>query len=262
MTVTLLLYTVVFLVGVAGGCTGVGGVIIVPLLLYLTGMTSHVAMGTTLFSFMFTAGLSALLYARKGDIDWGMSGLLLLGAVPCSYGGAQVKAMLGGDILNLILATVILAASWFALRPVNSQGLACMVKGHPLRIPMLMGVGAMSGTVTGLTGVGGGALSIALLMLLGIPPLTVVGVAQAFGFPSAVAGTIGNIQHGAVDYSMGLTLAVLQVLGLLWGVRLAHIMDTAKLRLLVVGLCISTGLFIFATSLRPFLPPSFLSFLQ
>ncbi|MFR7889537.1 MAG: sulfite exporter TauE/SafE family protein, partial [Bilophila wadsworthia] len=36
-----------FIVGFLVGCTGMGGIILIPALVYLSGLSSHVAMGTT-----------------------------------------------------------------------------------------------------------------------------------------------------------------------------------------------------------------------
>ena len=46
-----------FIVGFLVGCTGMGGIILIPSLVYLAGLTSHVAMGTSLFTFIFTTSL-------------------------------------------------------------------------------------------------------------------------------------------------------------------------------------------------------------
>ncbi len=250
---TAILYFLTFCVGITGGCTGTGGIIIVPLLMYIGGMGAHLAMGTTLYSFIFTSALTAWLYARKGEMDWPIAFWLVVGAVPFSYGGAMLKAILGGPTLNLLLALVILVATGLALHPVSAQGYSFMRPGTWLRALTLTLVGAASGLVTGLTGAGGGSLSIALMMLLGVPPLAVVAASQAFGLPSTIAGTIGNLQNNAVDFQMGNILAGLQVIGTLWGVHLAHKLNTAKLRLLVIGLCLGTGLFILIASLKPFI---------
>ena len=51
-----------FIVGFLVGCTGMGGIILIPALVYLSGLSSHVAMGTTLFTFIFTASLCSWLY--------------------------------------------------------------------------------------------------------------------------------------------------------------------------------------------------------
>lgn len=55
-----------FIVGFLVGCTGMGGIILIPALVYLSGLSSHVAMGTTLFTFIFTTSLCSWLYIRLG----------------------------------------------------------------------------------------------------------------------------------------------------------------------------------------------------
>lgn len=59
-----------FIVGFLVGCTGMGGIILIPALVYLSGLSSHVAMGTTLFTFIFTTSLCSWLYIRLGHVDW------------------------------------------------------------------------------------------------------------------------------------------------------------------------------------------------
>ena len=59
-----------FIVGFLVGCTGMGGIILIPALVYLSGLSSHVAMGTTLFTFIFTTSLCSWLYIRRGHVDW------------------------------------------------------------------------------------------------------------------------------------------------------------------------------------------------
>ena len=59
-------------VGVMVGLMGVGGgVVLIPALVYLTGMTQHVAQGTSLLLQLPPIGLGALLlYWKKGNVNW------------------------------------------------------------------------------------------------------------------------------------------------------------------------------------------------
>ena len=52
---------VCFLVGFLGAVTGVGGVLIPPVLMFAGGMETHVAMGTALASFFPLSLLSAVI---------------------------------------------------------------------------------------------------------------------------------------------------------------------------------------------------------
>ena len=81
-----------FIVGFLVGCTGIGGIILIPALVYLSGLSSHVAMGTTLFTFIFTTSLCSWLYIRLGHVDWKATIPICIGGFLFTYVGADVKA--------------------------------------------------------------------------------------------------------------------------------------------------------------------------
>ena len=97
-----------FIVGFLVGCTGLGGIILIPALVYLSGLSSHVAMGTTLFTFIFTTSLCSWLYIRLGHVDWKATIPICIGGFLFTYVGADVKAFTAAPYLNLILALLIL----------------------------------------------------------------------------------------------------------------------------------------------------------
>ena len=102
-----------------------------------------------------------------------------------------------------------------------------------------------TGVLVGLTGIGGGLLLYAaLLLLLGrVRPGQVVGTDLAFGAVLASAAALAHVAVGTVDYRLvGLLLAG-SVPGVLLGVRLAGIAPPRALR---AGLCVC----ILATGLR------------
>jgi uncharacterized membrane protein YfcA len=87
-------------------------------------------------------------------------------------------------------------------------------------IPMLVGVGALIGLLSGLFGVGGGFLLTPLLMFLRIPPI----VAATSGSAAIVAAsTTGTLQHSrahTVDYKMGFMLFAGASVGSVAGVEI------------------------------------------
>ena len=63
-----LLLAVAVVVGALIGTVGVGGILLIPALSGIVGMSTHTAMGTSLFSFLFTGLLGTWLYQRHGSI--------------------------------------------------------------------------------------------------------------------------------------------------------------------------------------------------
>ncbi len=76
--------------GVLAGMLGVGGGFIrMPLLIYLLGIPTHVAVGTDLFEIVFSAGYGTLTHAVKGNVDVLMALVMQTGAAV----GAQIGAV-------------------------------------------------------------------------------------------------------------------------------------------------------------------------
>ena len=221
-----------FIVGFLVGCTGMGGIILIPALVYLSGLSSHVAMGTTLFTFIFTTSLCSWLYIRLGHVE------------------ADVKAFTAAPYLNLILALLILLAGALVFCPVRGRRFSFMEEGRRSRFWVLFAVGSGVGFVAGLTGAGGPVLSVPIMIALGFPPLIAIGAGQVYSVPVALSGSAANFLHGAIDYKVGALMIVIQILGILLGVYMANRMDTTKLRKMVAWVCLFCGGFILVNAIR------------
>jgi hypothetical protein len=79
-----------FITGVLAGALGVGGGFIrMPMLVYVIGVPTHVAIGTDLFEIMFSSGYGTLTHALKGNVDILMALVMQTGAAM----GAQIGAV-------------------------------------------------------------------------------------------------------------------------------------------------------------------------
>lgn len=79
-----------FVSGVLAGFLGVGGGFIrMPILVYVLGVPTHVAIGTDLFEIIFSAGFGTLTHAIKGNVDILIALIMQTGAAV----GAQIGAM-------------------------------------------------------------------------------------------------------------------------------------------------------------------------
>jgi len=99
------------IVGLLAGFFGIGGgFLIVPGLVFATGMPMLAAIGTSLFS-VGTFGLTtALNYARSGMLDWMVAGLYIAGGIAGGFIGAKVATRVGKSekgTLNLIFALLV-----------------------------------------------------------------------------------------------------------------------------------------------------------
>jgi len=77
-------------VGVLSGVVGIGGgIMFVPALIWLTGMSQHKAQGTSLGALLAPVGLLAFIeYYRKGNADIRLAALLAIGFFVGGFFGA------------------------------------------------------------------------------------------------------------------------------------------------------------------------------
>jgi uncharacterized membrane protein YfcA len=87
------------------------------------------------------------------------------------------------------------------------------------------------------------------MMILGYAPLTAVATSQVLQIVAATSGSIENLRHGFIDFRIALLVTIFELLGVVAGVRLAHIASALALRRLAAVLCIITGGFLLARSL-------------
>jgi uncharacterized membrane protein YfcA len=79
-----------FLTGLLAGVLGVGGGFIrMPMMVYLIGVPTHVAVGTDLFEVVISAGFGTVTHALKGNVDVLMALVMQTGAAI----GAQIGAV-------------------------------------------------------------------------------------------------------------------------------------------------------------------------
>ncbi len=96
--------------GFMGGLVGIGGgVIIVPALVMLLGMSQHAAQGTSLMMILFPVGILGVLnYYKQGYVDFKYAGLLAIGFFVGSYLGSKFSLSLPQLTVKRIFAVVMM----------------------------------------------------------------------------------------------------------------------------------------------------------
>ena len=245
----LALAAIALAVGFFIGTVGVGGVLLIPALIWLAGVPVHQATATALLSFLFTGLLGTGLYQRRGSIDWNITLPVLTGASIFSYLGAKANAMVNVHTLTLIIALVIIFAGTYILFPARHENGNHRDGRSRAQQFLLLIVGAFAGFGSGLSGAGGPLFSVPIMLALSFVPLAVVGTSQVLQIVAALAGTMGNLQFGSVDFLHAGWITLFELAGVVAGVRAAHVASVTVLRRMAAGLCLLTGLLMLARSL-------------
>lgn len=244
-----LLAVLALVIGVFIGTVGIGGILLIPALSVFLGLSTHVSMATALFSFLFTGIAGTCLYQRHGSIDWHITVPVCVGAVLFAYLGALVNSRADVLFLRNLLSLVIIFAGVYTLRPWRqTRKLQYDPKSRSQR-NLLLGIGASVGFASGLTGTGGPVLSVPIMMIFGFAPLTTIATSQVLQIAIGLSGSVGNMVHGQIDFYSGFWVTVLELAGVMIGVRLAHRANAQQLRRCVAILCIIVGVFILCSPL-------------
>ena len=96
--------------GMLSGLIGIGGgIIIIPALVLLFGLTQHQAQGTTLALLIPPIGiLAAWIYYKQGFVDVRVALFIILGFVAGSYLGAKVATHMNGAMLERVFGCALL----------------------------------------------------------------------------------------------------------------------------------------------------------
>uniref|UniRef100_A0A7C4EJH7 Probable membrane transporter protein n=1 Tax=Fundidesulfovibrio putealis TaxID=270496 RepID=A0A7C4EJH7_9BACT len=237
-----------FFVGALIGMVGIGGILLIPAITAFAGMEVRQAMATALFSFIFTAVVGTWLFHRRGSIDWVIAVPICAGALLFGYLGALANAHVDTAWLNMALALVIVFAGAYVLLPHSRHQPFAFDRRNTGHLALLGGIGGAVGFVSGLTGVGGPVLSVPIMVVLGFAPLTAIATGQVIQVAAACSGTVGNLVHGFIDFGAASWLTVVQLAGLILGVRFAHSFGSGLLRRMVAVVCLGVGGFLFARS--------------
>lgn len=99
--------------GVLSGLVGIGGgILIVPSLVLLFGMTQHQAQGTSLAVLIPPVGiLAAMTYYKEGLIDLRVAGLICAGFVIGALFGAKISISLSDAVMKKVFGGILLLVS-------------------------------------------------------------------------------------------------------------------------------------------------------
>ena len=237
MTMTLQLALACLAIGLLVGAVGVGGILLPSALTVTAGLAIHQSMAISLLTFVFTGLAGTLAFQRRGSIDWALARPMAAGVAVSAWAGAWTSSLVAAPALSLILSLLIVAAGLASLR-----GGAAPARVPAMRRGLLLAAGAATGFLSGLTGVGGPVLAVPLLLALGFPLLTSIGVGQVVQVAGALSGSAANLALGTVDFALAAQVGVIEIAGVLAGAALVHRIDLRLAQRCVAIVCVFTGL--------------------
>ncbi len=120
----LILVAIGVFAGILSGFVGVGGgVVIVPALVYILGLSQLEAQGTSLFVLLFPVGILAVMnYWKSGNINWQFGIVIALTFVIGGYVGSKLALRISPSLVKFIFG-IIMAYVSFRMIMTGYQGL-------------------------------------------------------------------------------------------------------------------------------------------
>jgi uncharacterized protein len=227
------------LAGLLIGAAGIGGVILVPILVYFAGVDIHTSIAAALAAFFVSGLVGTFVYSQRGVIQWIDLVSISLGAVPGALIGTCILPEINAQLLIFFIALTLIAS---AVRQIKSSKIAGV--DRPFRkVPtyQMALVGLATGFLSVLSGTGGPLILLPLLTWLSVPLVTAIGLSQAIQLPIAMFATIGNEFNNLVNWDLVLFLAIGLAFGSFVGAKLSKQLPVEHLKTLVAFLLFGSG---------------------
>lgn len=230
--------------GFYSGLFGVGGAsLMTPFLRIVLQVPGHMALGTPLPLVIPTALVGSFVYFRKHMVKIKTTVVCGLSGSIFSVLGALYTISVSSETLMLLTALLLcISAAALYFNNVSVKGSASSLQLQDKAFRAFF-IGAVSGSLSGFLGVGGGFILVPLLVVFLHAPLhKAIGSSLAIISIYAVPGSITHFMMGHVDVSLMFLLLIGQTVGAYLGAKYSLKMGENALRRLLIWFLILLGL--------------------
>jgi uncharacterized membrane protein YfcA len=252
-------FAISVLAGFLGALTGLGGgVVVTPALTLLAGVDLHYAMGASLVSVIATSSGAAAAYVKEGFSNVRVGMFLEIATTVGAVAGAQLVSVIPVPGLAVIFGAVLLYSAWQSLRQhhghadpagdplaarlrLNGEYPAAgrSVPYHVARVKAGFGLMFGAGVLSGLLGIGSGAMKVIAMDQVMRLPFKVSTTTSNFMIGVTAAASAGiYLSRGYIEPGLAMPVMLGVLAGSLIGARQLVGARTRVLRILfgaVVG---------------------------
>ena len=234
------------LLGIGGGLVVVAALVwLLPLQGVPAAALMQVALATALASIVFTAISSTRAHWRRDAVRWPLVAWLAPGLILGSGVGAVLATWLPSRLLAVFVAGYCLLSAWqlaWGRTRAATESAAMVGRG------LLAVAGLVIGVVSAIVGIGGGSMTVPLLVWRGVAPVNAVATSAACGLLIALASAVvyglspraqslalPEFMLGYVFWPGALAIAATSVLTAPYGAAMAHRLSPIRLRRIFAG---------------------------
>ncbi|MDQ7949817.1 MAG: sulfite exporter TauE/SafE family protein [Pedobacter sp.] len=254
---TVLMFTLVvllgaFLAGLLGSLTGLGGgVIIIPLLTLVLGVDVHYAIGASIISVIATSSGSAAAYVKEGITNVRIGMFLELATTISAITGVIIATYMKADYIKVVFGLILLFSAYSMLKKKidhsNNEKTSVLANYFklngsyptpdgmkPYAVHRVMGGFAMmfvAGTLSGLLGIGSGALKVlGMDNIMKIPFKVSTTTSNFMMGVTAAASALVYLHKGQIDPGIAMPVTIGVISGATLGAKILLRTNTDKLK--------------------------------
>jgi uncharacterized membrane protein YfcA len=250
--------------GFLGSLTGLGGgVVIVPLLALLFHVDMRYAIGASLVSVIATSSGAAAAYVREGFSNMRIGMFLEIATTVGALAGALIATHVSTSTIAIVFGLVLIYSAYLSLRPRSAPPVD--EKQDPLartlrldgdyptargtehytvhRIPLGFGLMFGAGTLSGLLGIGSGAVKVLAMDQAMRIPFKVSTTTSNFMIGVTAAASAGvYLARGYIDPGIAMPVVLGALAGSMLGARLLIHARTRSLRIVFSAVIVILGI--------------------
>lgn len=253
-----------FLAGFLGALTGLGGgVVIVPLLTLGFGVDIRYAIGASLISVIATSSGAAAAYVKEGFSNIRIGMFLEMATTLGALLGAAIAGLIPTGALAFLFGVLLIHSAYLSIRPRQSRALDAdpdplatllemngayptprgLVSYHVHAVPMGFSLMLLAGALSGLLGVGSGAVKVLAMDRAMHIPFKVSTTTSNFMIGVTAAASAGvYLNRGYIDPGLSMPVMLGVLCGSLLGSRLLVTTRTRLLRWIFASVILTLGI--------------------
>jgi uncharacterized membrane protein YfcA len=250
--------------GIIGSLTGLGGgVIIVPLLVLVFHVDIRYAIGASLVTVIATSSGAAAAFLREGFSNVRVGMFLEVATTLGALSGALIATHVPTSGLAIVFAGVLLYSAWLSAQPAHTDPIAGesdpiaaalkldssypSVHGlrayHVQRVPLGFALMYVAGILSGLLGIGSGAVKVLAMDRAMRLPFKVSTTTSNFMIGVTAAASAGVYLHrGYIDPGLAMPIVLGVLAGAAFGARILPVTSTRMLRMVFVWVIVALAL--------------------
>lgn len=217
---------------VAGLVGSGGGVLTLPLLIYLVAMPTKVATGVSATQYFFAALSGVVAHGQERNVHFRAGATMGAVGILLAQIGAVISGWMPDAGIKLLYLVEALLAAVLLLLPTRAERLGIEQEHlEAANLALAAVLGAVVGLMAGILGVGGGFLMVPLLVyVVGMPTRQAIGTSLFVIVGTSASAFVGKLLQGQVELLWAALVTVGAIAGAQAGARLSKRFPPAQLR--------------------------------